>query len=159
MNKNNIIEVFSVALDELYHQDIHLIHHQASERAIVANLACILKQSWAFNNYIIDVEYNREWVGYDPKRDQDDGATTADLIIHKTRWDTVTWNLLYLEAKTYYNNNKELEQNDINAITFFMKKFQYEYWMFLFIWENDWRFTLFTLSENWINQSIIQSNQ
>lgn len=151
MNKDNIIEVFSVALDELYRQDIYLIHHQASERAIVANLACILKQSWAFNDYIIDVEYNREWVGYDPKRDQDDGATTADLIIHKTRWDTVTWNLLYLEAKIYYNHSHELERKDKEAIEFFMNKFYYSFWVFLFLDKNHWKGEIFYREWNKIN--------
>lgn len=152
MVKEKIIQVFERSLQRLYLEDSFLIEHESSERSIVASLKCILKESWVFSEYIIDIEYNREGSENNSKKDQNGSATTADLIIHKTRWDTVDGNLLYLEAKTYFNRTQSNQSDDIESIRYFMNKFNYQYWMFLFFWREKWDFILYFRSESGIEE-------
>lgn len=136
MEKEIILNAFKVAIRELYKNDYYLIENETAERSIVSTLKCYLKETWIFNSYKIDVEYNREWENRDPKRDYNWNATTADLVIHKTRWDTIYWNLVYLESKTFYNANEYNINKDKESIICFLNKFKYEYWIFLFLWKD-----------------------
>lgn len=130
-----IIKALNDALNKLYIEDNFLINNKVDEINIISTLKCYLKETWAFNEYKIDVEYNREGVNQDSKRFTNKKIKRADLIIHKTRGDTINWNLIFLEAKTYYNANEANINKDKDAIKFFLNKFKYEYWVFLFLWE------------------------
>jgi hypothetical protein len=109
-----------------------------------------LKELSEFKKFDIDIEYNREWTWNNSKRNEINKSTTADLLIH-TRENTKIWNLLYLEAKTFYNINDRDKKEDINTIKYFISKFNYSYGMFICFFLDKVEYTLFydQESEEW----------
>jgi hypothetical protein len=60
MEKEKILELLKNGFKKLYDKDQILIDNKASERSVLANLKCYLEKEEDFNDYNIDVEYNRE---------------------------------------------------------------------------------------------------
>ncbi|EKD44249.1 MAG: hypothetical protein ACD_71C00196G0003 [uncultured bacterium (gcode 4)] len=149
INKELLLKIIEEAIKSLYKNDIDLIEYKSSERNIMATLNCYLKSDKRLSDYDIDIEYNREWGNGDSKRDYNKSPNTADLLIH-TRWSNSEWNLLYLEAKTYFNITEKEKENDINTIRFCKTKFSYEYWMFICFNKENVKYELY------YNQSMIQ---
>ena len=150
MNKNKLLENLKIAFTELYKSDLLLIKNETSERAILWCLKWYLKELSEFKKFDIDIEYNREWTWNNSKRNEINKSTTADLLIH-TRENTKIWNLLYLEAKTFYNINDRDKKEDINTIKYFISKFNYSYGMFICFFLDKVEYTLFydQESEEW----------
>ena len=130
MNKDNLLECLNISIKKLYENDVDLIKNKSSERCIISAFQCYLKDLEDFVSYKIDVEYNREWDWHNSKRNEKNEPTTADLLIH-TRRDKVNGNLLYLEAKTFFNISDENRTEDIDTIQYFMSKFNYSYGIFV----------------------------
>lgn len=108
-----LAENINKALLDLYRQDKYLIVHNSSgilshvsERGIVFRFGIYfekyLRQSSVFNQYHIDVEYNRN---YDEKKKLPSFSNGAypDLIVHKR--GSNEYNLLVIEFKTWWHNN------------------------------------------------------
>ena len=94
------------ALDELYKNDQYLLEHKVHERSVVFRLAHylqnLLNDHEVFNDYHLDVEYNRN--GYQPKRiSKRRNGARPDIIIHKR--GSNQHNLLMIEIKPYWENN------------------------------------------------------
>lgn len=142
MEKKLLLQILQYWVKTLYEENHSLIKQEGAERNLLAQLMCYVKPKIKKLWYDVDVEYNREWEWNDPKKGSKNNATTADFLIH-TRTDTANWNILYLEAKTYFNISDENKKNDIDNIIHFMNKFKYKYWMFMLFEKNKVAYKLF----------------
>lgn len=145
MKKEKLIELLKNWLNELYENDSSIITDGISERNVLANFKCYLQKYSDFSDYNIDVEYNREWEWNNPKRNCENNPTTADLLIH-TRHNENEWNLLYCEAKMWFNESCSNTEQDISTIKCFVNKFNYEYWIFIIFHKNK---VLYKILINW----------
>jgi len=82
-----------------------------SERNIASHiraaLESIIRKSGELNGYQVDVEYNRQGEGNDPKRLDGDNVV-PDILVHKrgiTHDEDRDANYLYMEIKLIYNFN------------------------------------------------------
>lgn len=130
MWKDELIQILTKWIEQIYKNDYELVKSHTAERSLVSLLACYIRSDIKKLGYHVDVEYNREWENRDSKRNYYNDPTTADLIIH-TRQNKFEWNILYLEAKTSFNIWDSNYLNDIKTIKYFIKKFNYEYWIFI----------------------------
>lgn len=111
------------ALDRLYEKDYYLIFNRpmgsrhdchVSERGIVFRFGIYLQTSLndlSFNEYNIDVEYNRNM--YEKKMlPSYANGTFPDLILHKR--GSNEHNIMILEFKTWWNNDTTDDKKKIN---------------------------------------------
>ena len=96
----------------------YLIRNDLSERCICAKFATYLErqiQQSEFNDYVVDVEYNRGYMGREHAVKHMNGRNiVVDLIVHKRGFDQQTGfnNLICIEMKKGYkrldySNDKE----------------------------------------------------
>ncbi len=106
MNKETIESTLKESCRLLYQDNKHLIDEEAHERSILPQMLPYLTSH--FPNHSILIEYNREGVNRDPKKDIDGNLIVPDLIVHRHGLDGE--NLLAIEIKGYWN--KHLRQED-----------------------------------------------
>ena len=129
ITKEQVETLIKSALDQLYRKDQYLIdnrpyrretngNHHVGERSIVFRLAhymqIIMDNSPAFENYVLDCEYNRNGVHAKTLPSFPNGVF-PDVIIHN-RGNNDS-NLLIMEVKTYWNTNNT---QDITKIREFL---------------------------------------
>ncbi len=127
MTKDIIInDVLIPSLSELFRVDYKNIRFGVSERNICARLAHhmeniireydIRNNSHCFNNYFVDVEYNRMGNGDLKKYETNehrDRYFVSDLLLQSR---DVERNFLAVEMKRSYNANREGDRNRLKAI-------------------------------------------
>ena len=117
ISKKEIETLINSALDQLYMNDNYLVNnkpfgkkkngnHHVGERSIVFRLAHymqnIMDKTSAFENYMLDCEYNRNGV-YAKALPSFPRGVYPDVIIH-TRGNNDN-NLLIMEVKSYWNTD------------------------------------------------------
>ena len=133
-----IEDLVNIALKAIYKYDKYLIDIKAHERDIVFRFGIyfqrLLEKHDLFKTYNLDVDYNRN--GHDPKRTENssDKGVYPDVILHKRGHNND--NLLILEFKGYWNNNRERIEKDERTIRDLMSptgdyKYQKGYWVLL----------------------------
>lgn len=116
------------AMEQVYTNDKSLIARDTNERSIVFRFGlylCEILKSTAFNNYNVDVEYNRN--GQNPKRTprHPRNGVVPDLIIHKR--ESNESNLLVLEFKTEWNSNQSEDEKKIKELTSITGEYRFKY--------------------------------
>ncbi len=120
-----IEEKIKKAIDVLYKKDKFLIDNKVHEQAICTSLACYLKGF--FPEYDVDVEYNREGIGENPKKNLENSKKKPDIIIHKRGIDKN--NIMVIEAKCHWNREKRgIDKNTLKQLK---KKYKYQFAFFL----------------------------
>ena len=102
INLKNIVEK---AISSFNVKEKYLIEHDLSERCICARFAIYLTKALSgtrYDDYIVDVEYNRGANGKESGiKKMDNNPITVDLIVHKRGYDPVFGftNLICIEMK------------------------------------------------------------
>lgn len=153
---DEIIEV----LRELYDNDKYLIEIKANEVCIAALFWHYFKnrfQDTTYKDYNIDIEYNRNGVDskrYTVNKDEKTKKRLAkpDMIIHKRYCNDN--NLLFIEFKGKWNNNRDNYQDDEEKLMFFTAphdsehKYAYKYGVQIIMDENIIKLNWYKKGEN-----------
>lgn len=87
INPNILRTIVDEAISSFNELDSYLIENDLSERCICARFALHLTKALeniSYNNYVVDVEYNRGAYGKeDGIKKMDGNPITVDLIVHK----------------------------------------------------------------------------
>lgn len=138
-----IEELVNVALKAVYKYDKYLIDIKAHERDIVFRFGIyfqrLLEKHEKFKAYNLDVEYNRN--GQDSKKTENFSynGICPDVILHKRGHNND--NLLVLEFKGYWNNDKEGREKDRKTIRDLMSltgKYHYQRGYAILLESNDY---------------------
>tara|TARA_R100000935_G_scaffold15453_2_gene30937 strand:+ start:14641 stop:15120 length:480 start_codon:yes stop_codon:yes gene_type:complete len=107
LDRNQLDELVSTCLQELYDQDVQILVQDIGERTICGRLAMLMGPK--FPQYNVDIEYNRKGPGIEPKDidmpDENGVLTTSrvfpDIIVHERGHNLR--NLLVVEVKKSTN--------------------------------------------------------
>lgn len=98
-----------MSIRNLYEYDLDLLSNKVSERCVCSRLAFYLEKQirkcCLFNNYYVDVEYDRMWDGQPKHIGLYSKKHICDLLIH-SRGKRNPDNLLALELKIHNNYSK-----------------------------------------------------
>lgn len=145
ITKEQVEALIKSALDQLYRKDQYLIdnrpyrketngNHHVGERAIVFRLAHymqnIMDNTPAFENYVLDCEYNRNGVHAKVLPSFPRGVY-PDVIIHN-RGNNDN-NLLIMEVKTYWNTNNTQDVKKIREFLDISGEYHFSYGISLII--------------------------
>lgn len=106
--QQKILIVLKTAIDKFNQSEQYLIKNDLSERCICSKFASYLERalvSSPFEDYVVDVEYNRGYDGKDSASKLLNGKKiVVDLIVHKRGHDPETGfdNLFCIEMKKEY---------------------------------------------------------
>lgn len=145
ITKEQVEALIKSALDQLYMKDQYLIdnrpyrketngNHHVGERSIVFRLAHymqnIMDSTPAFENYVLDCEYNRNGVHAKVLPSFPRGVY-PDVIIHN-RGNNDN-NLLIMEVKTYWNTNNTQDVKKIREFLDISGEYHFSYGISLII--------------------------
>ena len=117
--ETELILLVNLALDDLYKNEQYLLNVKANERNIVSHFSRYfinrLENNDNFNKYDVDCEYNRDVFNekkykeiiYDKKKHR----IIPDMIVHQRGSNSN--NILAIEFKTYFNSNKNGENDKL----------------------------------------------
>ena len=103
--QQELIEIVDVAIEKFNTKEKYLIKNDLSERCICAKFAMYLSKALKntrFQDYYVDVEYNRGAYGKDIKaKIMEDKRIVEDLIVHRRGYDPEVGydNLICIEMK------------------------------------------------------------
>ncbi len=109
IDPNKLRTIVDKAISSFNELDSYLIKNDLSERCICARFALHLTkalENTSYNNYVVDVEYNRGACGKeDGIKKMDGNPITVDLIVHKRGYDINLGfiNLICIEMKKSTN--------------------------------------------------------
>jgi hypothetical protein len=133
LERNQLDEIISKCLQELYDQGGQILAQDVGERAICGRLAMLMAPR--FPTYCVDIEYNRKGPGLEPKDiempDEDGDLTTnrvfPDIIVHEPGHNLR--NLLVVEVKK--STNPVDDKHDHAKLQALCDQLQYENGLFL----------------------------
>lgn len=133
MERNQLDEIISRCLQELYDQGGQILAQDVGERAICGRLAMLMAPR--FPAYCVDIEYNRKGPGLEPKDielpDEKGDLTTnrvfPDIIVHEPRHNLR--NLLVVEVKK--STNPVGDEYDHAKLRALCDQLQYQNGLFL----------------------------
>ncbi|WP_144435410.1 hypothetical protein [Roseovarius atlanticus] len=133
MDRNQLDEIISSCLQELYDQDGQILAQDIGECAICGRLAMLMGPK--FPLYSVDIEYNRKGPGLDPKDiempDENGELTThrvfPDIIIHERGHNLR--NFLVVEVKK--STNAVGDEHDLAKLQALCRQLRYQYGLFL----------------------------
>ena len=125
MERNRVKSELRAALKELEEKDHFLLAWDAHERSIVHRLACYLEGR--FDGYSVDVEYNRQGAGGDPKRVKKPRRRRfPDIVVHERGRKN---NLLAIECKK--DSNRTSRAADKKTLEDLKRDHDYKYAVFI----------------------------
>ena len=145
ITKEQVEALINSALDQLYKNDSYLVNnepflrekngnHHVGERSIVFRLAHymqnIMDSTPAFENYVLDCEYNRNGIHAKVLPSFPRGVY-PDVIIHN-RGNNDN-NLLIMEVKTYWNTDNSQDKKKIREFLDASGKYHFSFGMSLII--------------------------
>lgn len=117
--EEELILLVNLALDDLYKNDQYLLKVKANERDIVSHFSRYfinkIENNENFNKYNVDCEYNRD--EFNEKKykeviyEQKKHRIIPDMIMHQRGSNSN--NILAIEFKTYFNSNKNGENDKL----------------------------------------------
>lgn len=133
LNRNQLDELMTICLEELYNQDGPILAQDIGERAICGCLARVMSPK--FPQYNVDIEYNRKGPGLEPKdieMPDENGVLTAnrifpDIIVHE-RGNNLR-NLLVVEVKK--STSAVSDEHDHAKLQALCWQFDYRHGLFL----------------------------
>lgn len=133
MDRNQLDEIVSLCLQELYDQEGQILTQDISERAICGRLAMLMCPK--FPMYSVDIEYNRKGPGLEPKDiempDETGELTTnrvfPDIIVHERGHNLR--NFLVVEVKK--STNAVRDEHDLAKLQALCAQLRYQYGLFL----------------------------
>jgi hypothetical protein len=133
LDRNQLDEIISTCLQELYDQDGKILSQDIGERAICGRLAMLMVPK--FPTYCVDIEYNRLGPGLEPKDikmpDENGELTTnrvfPDIIVHE-RGHNIR-NLLVVEVKK--STNPVGDEHDHAKLQALCSQLRYQNGLFL----------------------------
>ena len=113
MDKATVIHRLKIALGELEKDHHEILVADVNERTIVNYLAFYLRDQ--FREHAVDVDYNRQGKGTEPKRLRSKGGPIVpDVIVHKRGGNSD--NLLAVECKKSTNRDRSARRKDIEKL-------------------------------------------
>jgi hypothetical protein len=133
LDRNQLDEIISLCLQDLYNQDGQILAQDVGERAICGRLAMLMDPRLPL--YSVDIEYNRMGPGLEPKdieMPDENGDLTAhrvfpDIIVHERGHNLR--NLLVVEVKK--STNAVADEHDLAKLHALCGQLRYQYGLFL----------------------------
>lgn len=135
--------IVNLAISKFNQREKYLIENNLSERCICSKFAMYLSDEITnseFNNYIVDVEYNRgnNGINYSPKM-LDNKNIVVDLIVHKRKYDVIFGydNLICIEMKKSNDSRRTKgiidDEDRLKKLTNFQYSFNYQIGLMLIV--------------------------
>lgn len=146
INEAEILDIFKSALTKLYKNDEFLIQNDVHEQTMANRLAMYLREDLLLaeeNGLRIDVEYNRDGVDGEIKRNKSNKQIRPDIILHErgSRGMEYRNDIIYCEIKKNSVNAKE----DVNKIKEQMQQRSYKFGIYMcLISKNKTQFNLYS---------------
>lgn len=114
LDKTTIESIINGICEVLYKENKQVIDRHLHERGIVSDyIAPSLRSS--FPKFDVNVEYNREGVDIDPKKDLAGKDIIPDILVHKQMTDD--FNLVALEVKGYWNKeDRSIDEDKLRRL-------------------------------------------
>lgn len=123
MKKEDIELLLNAACESLYRNEYELVKNQTHERTLAGSIFYYLRKPFQDAGWDVDLEYNREGEGGDPKHDET-GNMIPDIIVHN-RESIEGPNLVAIELKGFWNPaDRSLDQNKLRRMR---AKYGYKY--------------------------------